>query len=80
MAACGKTVIGYSSREVTGEFLLNRLKTCYLEQGGTLAADEMPDVSGVGISFGADRIYDVMTQLELFPDEAITSTKSYNFV
>ncbi|MGQ8336472.1 histidine--tRNA ligase [Sunxiuqinia sp. A32] len=35
----------------------------------------MPDVSGVGISFGADRIYDVLTQLELFPDEAITSTK-----
>ncbi len=35
----------------------------------------MPDVSGVGISFGADRIYDVMTQLEIFPDEAIASTK-----
>ncbi|MCG8374716.1 MAG: histidine--tRNA ligase [Balneolales bacterium] len=35
----------------------------------------MPDVSGVGISFGADRIYDVMTQLELFPDEAIASTR-----
>ena len=35
----------------------------------------MPDVSGVGISFGADRIYDVMSQLELFPDEAIASTK-----
>ena len=35
----------------------------------------MPDVSGVGISFGADRIYDVMTQLELFPEETIASTK-----
>ncbi len=35
----------------------------------------MPGVSGVGISFGADRIYDVMTQLELFPAEAIASTK-----
>ncbi len=35
----------------------------------------MPDISGVGISFGADRIYDVMNQLEIFPDEAITSTK-----
>lgn len=35
----------------------------------------MPDVSGVGISFGADRIYDVMTQLELFPEEAVASTK-----
>lgn len=28
----------------------------------------LPDVSGVGISFGADRIFDVMTQLELFPE------------
>lgn len=28
----------------------------------------MPDVSGVGISFGADRIYDVMTELNKFPD------------
>jgi len=35
----------------------------------------MPDVSGVGISFGADRIYDVMSQLELFPEETIASTK-----
>lgn len=28
----------------------------------------MPDVSGVGISFGADRIYDVMNELGKFPD------------
>ncbi|HOI31659.1 MAG: histidine--tRNA ligase [Bacteroidales bacterium] len=35
----------------------------------------MPDVSGVGISFGADRIYDVMQNLELFPDKAIQSTQ-----
>ena len=27
----------------------------------------MPDVSGVGISFGADRIYDVLTELNKFP-------------
>ena len=27
----------------------------------------MPDVSGVGISFGADRIYDVLTELDKFP-------------
>lgn len=27
----------------------------------------MPDVSGVGISFGADRIYDVLTELNMFP-------------
>ena len=28
----------------------------------------MPDVSGVGISFGADRIYDVLTELGAFPE------------
>lgn len=30
----------------------------------------LPGLSGVGISFGADRIYDVLTQLDLFPREA----------
>lgn len=35
----------------------------------------MPGVSGVGISFGADRIYDVLTQLDLFPREAAESTR-----
>ena len=35
----------------------------------------MPDVSGVGISFGADRIYDVMVGLDLFPAEIGCSTK-----
>lgn len=35
----------------------------------------MPGVSGVGISFGADRIYDVLTQLDLFPEEAVTTSK-----
>ncbi|MDG1036179.1 MAG: histidine--tRNA ligase [Crocinitomicaceae bacterium] len=29
----------------------------------------MKGISGVGISFGADRIYDVITELDLFPDE-----------
>ena len=29
----------------------------------------MPDVSGVGISFGADRIYDVLTELDRFPQD-----------
>ena len=29
----------------------------------------LPGVSGVGISFGADRIYDVLTELDLFPKE-----------
>lgn len=32
-------------------------------------------MSGVGISFGADRIYDVMTELELFPESALQTTK-----
>ncbi len=35
----------------------------------------LPDMSGVGISFGADRIYDVMNELELFPAELTSSTK-----
>ena len=35
----------------------------------------MDGVSGVGISFGADRIYDVLTQLDLYPKEASDSTK-----
>jgi len=35
----------------------------------------MPGVSGVGVSFGADRIYDVMNQLNLFPQEALSSTR-----
>jgi histidyl-tRNA synthetase len=32
-------------------------------------------MSGVGISFGADRIYDVMNELDLFPESALQSTK-----
>ncbi|MDY2943060.1 MAG: histidine--tRNA ligase [Paludibacteraceae bacterium] len=35
----------------------------------------MPNVSGVGISFGADRIYDVLTELNLFPAELGTGTQ-----
>ena len=35
----------------------------------------LPDMSGVGISFGADRIYDVMTGLELFPEDVDCSTR-----
>ena len=34
----------------------------------------MPDVSGVGISFGADRIYDCLEELNLFPDQISAST------
>jgi histidyl-tRNA synthetase len=36
----------------------------------------MPGVSGVGISFGADRIYDVMEGLGLFPQEAVAGPKA----
>lgn len=35
----------------------------------------MSGLSGVGISFGADRIFDVLNQLNLYPDEAVDSTK-----
>lgn len=35
----------------------------------------MQGVSGVGISFGADRIYDVLNTLELYPEETGRSTK-----
>ena len=35
----------------------------------------MPGVSGVGVSFGADRIYDVLTELDLYPEEAAALTK-----
>ena len=35
----------------------------------------MPGLSGVGISFGADRIYDVLNTLDLFPKEAVCGTQ-----
>ncbi|SMG29478.1 histidyl-tRNA synthetase [Marivirga sericea] len=35
----------------------------------------LPDVSGVGISFGVDRIYDVLEELELYPDNAESTTE-----
>ena len=35
----------------------------------------MPGVSGVGISFGADRIYDVLTELNLYPDNLQSTTQ-----
>jgi histidyl-tRNA synthetase len=36
----------------------------------------LKNISGVGISFGADRIYDVMEQLKLFPEETETTSKA----
>jgi histidyl-tRNA synthetase len=35
----------------------------------------LPGMSGVGISFGADRIYDVMTELNLFPEAIQAATR-----
>ena len=35
----------------------------------------MPGISGVGISFGADRIFDVLNQLDLYPKEAVKGTQ-----
>jgi histidyl-tRNA synthetase len=35
----------------------------------------VPGIPGVGISFGVDRIYDVMEELQLFPDDLQVSTK-----
>ena len=35
----------------------------------------MPGVSGVGISFGADRIYDVLTELNLYPADVLVGTQ-----
>lgn len=37
----------------------------------------MPDVSGVGISFGADRIYDVLQEADLFPEFTSDSTQVF---
>lgn len=35
----------------------------------------MPGLSGVGISFGADRIFDVLNALELYPENAMSGTR-----
>src|SRR4030095_9093739 len=35
----------------------------------------VPNIPGVGISFGVDRIYDVMEELNLFPEEVHHSTQ-----
>jgi hypothetical protein len=35
----------------------------------------LPGVPGVGISFGADRIYDILNELNLFPNEALNTSE-----
>jgi histidyl-tRNA synthetase len=39
----------------------------------------VPDIPGVGISFGVDRIYDVLEELQLFPENLQVSTKALFF-
>jgi histidyl-tRNA synthetase len=39
----------------------------------------VPDIPGVGISFGVDRIYDVLEEMKLFPDDVQVSTKALFF-
>ncbi len=39
----------------------------------------VPDIPGVGISFGVDRIYDVLEELKLFPGNLQVSTKALFF-
>jgi histidyl-tRNA synthetase len=36
---------------------------------------DLPNIPGVGISFGVDRIYDVMSELNIFPEEIYKSTQ-----
>ncbi|BCV65421.1 cytochrome c biosynthesis protein [Shewanella carassii] len=55
MATCGKAIIGYSSEEVTGQFLLNRLKNCYLQAGGELPQEEMPGQSSSQSASGSSQ-------------------------
>ncbi|NRD33121.1 cytochrome C biosynthesis protein [Shewanella sp. DC2-4] len=42
MASCEKAIVGYSNEAVTGEFLVNRLKNCYLSLGGKLSDADLP--------------------------------------
>ena len=39
----------------------------------------VPNIPGVGISFGVDRIFDVLEELNLFPQDVQTSTKALFF-
>lgn len=50
MASCEKAIVGYSSEAVTGEFLVNRLKNCYLSLGGTLSEADMPTKGNASVS------------------------------
>ena len=43
--------------------------------GSEMCIRDRPGISGVGISFGADRIYDVLGGLDLYPKEAAQGTR-----
>ncbi len=66
----------------TGTIL--EVKACDVEMGSITGGGRydnltgvfgMPGTSGVGISFGADRIYDVLNSLDLYPSDTISSTR-----
>lgn len=42
MASCEKAMVGYTSDNISGTFLANRLKNCYLSLGGQLAEADLP--------------------------------------
>ena len=39
----------------------------------------VPNIAGVGVSFGIDRIYDVMEEMNLFPESIATTSKAIFF-
>lgn len=61
------------------ELKINNVKIGSVGGGGRYddltGAFGLPNVSGVGFSFGIDRLYDVLEELQLFPTEAEQSTK-----
>lgn len=61
------------------EVKVNNVKIGSVSGGGRYdnltGAFGMPDMSGVGFSFGVDRIYDVMEELKLFPEEITQSSQ-----
>ncbi len=60
------------------EIAVNNVKIGSISGGGRYddltGVFGMPDMSGVGFSFGVDRLYDVMEELNLFPASSLTST------
>ncbi len=62
------------------EVTVNNVKIGSVSGGGrydnlTKSFGDKENLSGVGFSFGVDRLYDAMDELNLFPDEARASTK-----